>query len=138
MTMLNRRQLIAFLLASGPGARLVAQTAEINGIEVVGTARCMPVFQQVYDANPYIGAIARLALAQWPAAADPQYNRQLVERLGDAIIGPEYQLLERVGALSREDFAEEKVITLSGWILSETEARFCVALHRVCQVSGKA
>jgi hypothetical protein len=128
---------MAFLLASGPAARLAAQTGGLNGIEVAAPVGCLPMFRQVYKANPYIGVMAKLALAQWPAAASSEHSQQFVERLGASLVGPEYQLLERVAALSREDFAEGRVITLSGWMLSEAEARFCVVLHQVCQVSEK-
>lgn len=75
-------------------------------------------------------AVGRVWLAASPEEAD---RALLIERMADGSLDEWERLARRdpealraaVRARHRTDFAEDRVVRLNGWILSETEVRLC-------------
>ena len=77
--------------------------------------------------------IGQQYLRRFPDEAEPDLlRRRLASRFGsDALLHGDVRILVRDGV--RRDFAEDRVVRLGQWMLSETEARLCaltVLMHR--------
>ena len=87
---------------------------------------------QLLDNTERAGMLGRALLSEsgaFASASAAQLNDDLLQRLEldrEAVATIEVPLLlERMHVLVEEDFREENIVIVNGWLLSQTEARLC-------------
>jgi hypothetical protein len=90
-------------------------------------AAARPALAQLLSEVDSAGVVGREYLRYHPDERDPKYIRHgLSVALGGRLEAFEPAVLrERVRRRVRQDFAENQVTLIDGWILSNTEARLC-------------
>jgi hypothetical protein len=122
----SRRRLCARLglalllapLAPGLPALRRATAGSVDPTLAVALGRCFP-----HRASAQ--ALGRAYRREHPGEADPDRLAELLRSAlgpGAASAGPD-ALARRLGARIRRDFEAERMATVDGWILAETEAR---------------
>ena len=127
--LLTRREVLQRLAAAGlialaPGAASGATAAALDSVQPL-TTRLRGLFTNTKSAN----AVGLRYLAAAPGEADARLltglicgTRDRYRRLMEADSG---RLRELLIEQQKQDFGNGRVVTLEGWILSETEVRLC-------------
>jgi hypothetical protein len=121
---ISRRSL---LLAAAGALSLSARPRPAAAAPAAATVRRLAAFMRP---QPSAAAIGRAYLAHFPEEAEPS---ALTRRIVGDVASSEAALMRlddrslwnRLAARRRADFAEGRLATVDGWLLSRTEARLC-------------
>jgi hypothetical protein len=125
---IRRRKFLGALALGGIWAAWAGQARA--WLPAAGNWTAAPRLLAVLDRPESAAAVGRAYLASHPGEAD---RDRLAARLDQAVRCQDCdpararteQLREALAGQIRADFAAARVVTVDGWVLSETEARLC-------------
>jgi hypothetical protein len=121
---ISRRRFLALVAAAAAAVTLSGSSAAVASRHERLAARLAGIFDHPASA----GVVGREYLRAYPAEAGAE---QLVAAIAAAIPGgiaalisaPRQDLRGLLDRATREDFTNDRIVTLQGWVLSATEAR---------------